>query len=114
MPRVTQLVHQSWVGITGVQIQGHGNQDSGTDHMSGPDVSRKNHSFLQGAQDCLLQEAFPWLPLLHGKPVLWEGRGCREPKTRGQGPGVWTVLGPAVLCGLEPLTLSEPVPRKMR
>lgn len=59
MPRVTQLVHQSWVGITGVQIQGHGNQDSGTDHMSDPDVSRKNHSFLQGPQDCLLQEAFP-------------------------------------------------------
>lgn len=113
MPRVTQLVHQSWVGITGVQIQGHGNQDSGTDHMSGPDVSRKNQ-FPPRGSGLPPTGRFPWLPLLHGKPVLWEGRGCREPKTRGQGPGVWTILGPAVLCGLEPLTLSEPVPRKMR
>ena len=113
MPRVTQLVHQSWVGITGVQIQGHGNQDSGTDHMSDPDVSRKNQ-FSPRASGLPPTGSFPCLPLLHGKPVLWEGRGCREPKTRGQGPGVWTVLGPAVLCGLEPLTLSEPVPRKMR
>lgn len=76
MPRATQLVHLR-LGRKSLEsrFRAMGNWHLGTDHMSGPDVSRKNKIFSKGLRTLPPAEAFPAC-LLPWQPILWEGRGC--------------------------------------